>query len=650
MDDLNALWQKVLIGQKKGVRPGSINLWLARETGGKITDVDSLKAALSGQDTAPSAGEATARGAVQGITLGHQDELAGAASMLPAFLGGNDEGYAANRDRERAANDAAKKAHRYLYGGAEIAGGLVPGALAVAAAPAAASVAPGIMGDVLVGSQVGMGLGAVAGEGNSKNTGLDLIDDISTGAAFGGVAGAVAPVILRPALGLIGAALARLKSPADQALARLAKIAPVKVAQDIASLAADTKAPVALVDANPQLADELRRIANTNPEVRAAAKEFMAARQSGQSERIASSMEENAGAPPGGFNVPEAVQAEKDALPALRKELYGPLEERYDQVVHPQVDAALQQPEIKDAYRMVKPDSREVASWNNSNPVDPQTGERPPLPPSFRRLQETYKDLKASAEKAWGKGDGVDGPKFSDAAKTLESAMEEAMSGFKAANRGYYTKMSTIRGYDDGGTAFGKSADQLSFLMDRAQKSGGPAAASAFRMGWFDKWVTSLRSPLTNANVAAKIAQAGPEVQQAFRIMFRDPEDLARFLRTAKAEDILMRANRALLGNSSTAQQVGDMLSAQGGGLPTGGPINWLKQGLSQAAQGTTKAGDAAAGNMLLQHGDPLTRTLGLIEQLKASQAARAKAGNIVTRGAAPGGVASLMGDYANGY
>jgi hypothetical protein len=639
MGDLNSIWEKVLKATQKRVRAASIDAFISRETKGQITNLEGLKTALSVQDKAPSEAEAAGRGLVQGLTLGHQDEIAGGVwGHLPEFLGGDPKGYAHARDAERSNNEAAKQAHPYLYGGAELAGGLAPGALIGAAAP---EIAGGAVGTVLKGALAGAGIGAVAGEGGSTENGLNAIPDASNGAEMGAAIGAVAPVVLAPAFKLIGTIIDVLQPAAKQALVRLARVAPVDVADQVAKLAQDTKAPVTLADVSPELADELRRVANGNPTVRAAANEFLNARQSGQSERMASSLEANSGSG-GHINLPEVEAAAKTSMRSAADKMYQPLEEKYDQIEHPQVDAALQQPEIRDAYRMVKPDSREIKLWNDSNEPDPQTGQKPPMPPSFRRLQETRRNLAQTSQKAFAQGDGLDGQKFGAAKQTLEDAMHDAMPELPAIDNNYYTSKVLLSSFGDGAESAHAPADVLKFNLDRAAKRGGPNAVSAFRMGWFNKWATDLRQPLTNANVAAKIAQMGPEAQQSFKMMFADENDLQRFLRTAKAESIMARTRAMAQGNSSTAAQLAGMLGG-GQSIPTTGPGIMARIG-SAAMTGTRAAADEPTGNMLLQHGAPLNRTMDLIEKLRQGQAWRQQAGRAAP-GAVAGGVTSLFGD-----
>lgn len=76
----------------------------------------------------PGGGEALARGAGQGFTLGFGDEINGGVQALGDKLMGSDKSlgdlYRRNRDVFRSENDQAKAAHPYLYGAGEVAGSI----------------------------------------------------------------------------------------------------------------------------------------------------------------------------------------------------------------------------------------------------------------------------------------------------------------------------------------------------------------------------------------------------------------------------------------------------------------------------------------------------------------------------------------------
>lgn len=130
----------------------------------------------------PGYGESAVRGGLQGITLGHSDEIGGGLQAVIDRVTG-DKGslsdlYHRERDAIRQKNAAAAQAHPYVYHGAEIAAGLalpVPGAEEATLARLAAA---------------GAGYGALAGVGYSDAQGAgDLAKAGLLGAAGGAAAG-----------------------------------------------------------------------------------------------------------------------------------------------------------------------------------------------------------------------------------------------------------------------------------------------------------------------------------------------------------------------------------------------------------------------------------------------------------------------------
>lgn len=160
----------------------------------------------------PSQLEAAGRGALQGVTAGHGDELEGAArgifdDLKSVFSGGDgspkpevarDEfgrvanpekltgTYAQHRDRARDANDAAREAHPWTYGGAELAGGV-----STAFVPGVSAVRGASLANIAARSAA---FGGVAGAGYSE---ADDIGGVARDTVMGATIGAALPPALR---------------------------------------------------------------------------------------------------------------------------------------------------------------------------------------------------------------------------------------------------------------------------------------------------------------------------------------------------------------------------------------------------------------------------------------------------------------------
>lgn len=214
----------------------------------------------------PSIPEAIGRGAVQGATLGTGDEIAGilksgarSTAAPPKLISAtpkqiraaypdlpfeeaaaryvHEQGdlgqaqaeaqrqqrsadYKAARDETRAANEAAREAHKGFYIGGELAGS-VPAALM---APANALRGASLGQKILLGAKAAIPAGAAAGYGHS--TAEDLpgqAADTATGAATAAAVGGALPVL--------GAALKPILDPLGRTLGSLAERAAVRSAK-----------------------------------------------------------------------------------------------------------------------------------------------------------------------------------------------------------------------------------------------------------------------------------------------------------------------------------------------------------------------------------------------------------------------------------
>jgi hypothetical protein len=163
------------------------DLELALAAGGKVsgqpTELQQALAAggtIAGsapatQLTEPGRAEALGRGALQGVTLGFSDEIAGAIGSLFS-----DKSYSQIRDESRAANEAARQAHGGFYLGGELVGG------------AATSVVPGL--NIAKGASIATAAGKAALAGGLSGIGSSDKQDfagVAMDAAKAAAAGAV---------------------------------------------------------------------------------------------------------------------------------------------------------------------------------------------------------------------------------------------------------------------------------------------------------------------------------------------------------------------------------------------------------------------------------------------------------------------------
>lgn len=223
-----------------------------------LSDEEMAAIDASSASNTPSGLTSLIRGGGQGVTMGYGDELEGGGEALYDKLVGNAPNkslgdlYSQHTAGARAANEAAQKAHPYLYAGGNIGGGvlstLATGGLGTEAAIAKA----GLTGAKLAAARIAAGSaqGALAsvGYGNADNV-KDAEDDAIHGAKVGGavsVGGELLRKFLNPAGLRETADNARVRSlnpnapqygsiiKTEQKLAEAARKAP-QVATDVAA-------------------------------------------------------------------------------------------------------------------------------------------------------------------------------------------------------------------------------------------------------------------------------------------------------------------------------------------------------------------------------------------------------------------------------
>ncbi len=130
----------------------------------------------------PGRAEALGRGALQGVTLGFSDEIAGAIGSLFS-----DKSYSQIRDESRQANEAAKQAHGGYYLGGELGGGVASAFIPGLNVAKGASVAAAAGKMALVGGASGLGSSSAdLTKGDFAHAAIDTAKAAIAGAVIGG--------------------------------------------------------------------------------------------------------------------------------------------------------------------------------------------------------------------------------------------------------------------------------------------------------------------------------------------------------------------------------------------------------------------------------------------------------------------------------
>lgn len=164
------------------------------------------EADIPGLDPRTTLGAAQ-RGVTKGATLSWGDEIRGGLAALGRKLGLSDASYEDEVGAARAEDRAASDAHPYVFGGAELVGGLAMPLPGAGAAKGATTLQR--MGQF---AKVGAPVGVVAGAGASED---DVAGDALAGGVVGGAVGAALPPVLKGAGFLAGTAAKGLRMGAE---------------------------------------------------------------------------------------------------------------------------------------------------------------------------------------------------------------------------------------------------------------------------------------------------------------------------------------------------------------------------------------------------------------------------------------------------
>jgi hypothetical protein len=613
--DLEALWQDLMATVRRvkaagtAVTPDHMDEFVYQRSGGKVRSVDELKAALRQRDVAPGKAAGIARAAHQGLTFGWGDELSGA---IDAALGGS---YAETRDREREAADAFRATNPKTALAAEVAGSLLlPFG---AAGTAARSASLGRM--AVAGGLVGAGTGALAGAGASEaTTPAGVYEDTKDAAGLGFGLGAGLGAAARPAAAMLGGVphvLQDLLAPATAAERRatsgLARIIPEGADATARQMEQVRPGRGMVADLSPDMGDALRAATNKSSAVSQAVRPELVARGAGTGERLAEDLLQTAGLP--GLNLPEVTAAAKNVVGRgrpLNQKLYGPLERLYPALTPSEETAPLLEllthPEVEKIYAGV------VGSGG-------RTGA-----PSFTQMQAVLHKLQDATSAAYRRGENNLASEMQTLSEQFSGAMEQAMPGFRAANRGYATAQHTLRAFDDGATAMSVDSRALAGMLARARKSGGEEAVTAFRMGALDKMAQDLRALATNRDAATRFTAMGPELEARLAQLFPSEGAMKRFLARADVERMFRTTQERVAGNSTTTLQ-SEMIGKITGtptGLARGGREGVIDRALNSVDR--TLFGDlpeqaaTAAGARLTATGPRMREVLAELERVRA--------------------------------
>lgn len=504
---------------------------------------------------------------MQGATFNTADEiLAGLTTPLEMIRNKTwnpAEGYRYAKAKEDLALEEGRKKAGWAGTAADIAGGIMSGSgLARTGLSVTGRLAPeaGLLARSLAGGADAAAVGTVAGaaEGNS-------LDERGINAATGGLMGfgigTAAPVVSAVAGKLAAPFINNYKArqnPQGYAKSQVARAisesgrTPQQIADDIAMAAREGQDVYAVADAlgNPgqRMLSSVTRAPGSG---RTAAVDFLEGRQAGQGRRIANALSE-------GFDSPQTAAQTQTALTRARDTAadaaYGAVRadanpvdlsatiRRLDETLSPGVN------QIARPQSGIANDSVESALQSIRSRL---TDGRSVLS-DFTAIQRVRGDLSDQIQAAVRQGAGNKARLLGGVMRELDSAMEAASAGHRAANANYAQASRTIDAVDQGRTAAMRGRPEDTIPAFRRMT---PDQQAAYRAGYVDPLIEQTQSAAVGVNKARPFTSDAFRSEAAAITPLRTGNQMSRRL---ARENMMFETRNAALGGSKTADNLAD--------------------------------------------------------------------------------------------
>lgn len=521
------------------------------------------QAAIEERDLLKSKGVDTGAGLtrrlVQGATFNLADEaLAGLTTPLEMIKRGTfspREGYNYAKAREDLNLEDARKNTGTLGTVAEIAGGVGTGLGAAGAGLSfARGLAPnaGLLSRSLASAGDSAAFGALAGAGEGNSVG-ERFNSALLGGGVGGLLGAAAP----GAVSLLGQAASPILSnirarinPEGFARSQVARgvsesgMTPSQIADEVRAAAAEGQGMFTAADAMGNAGQRLLSTTARAPgQARTDVVNFLEGRQAGQGRRISGALSE-------GFDSPQTAAQTEARMIAQRAAdadtAYGavrqnagrtnvvPTLNNLDRNIGTGPGQALQAP--NDSVEAVLRPFRERLARVN--------------PDDFEAVQRIRGDMADTAQNAMQQGYGNRARLVGQAVRELDAAMENASSGYRAANAQFAQASRDIGAIGQGRTAAarGRTEDIIPEFQGQS-----PAGQAAYRAGYVDPLIQQAQGAAFGVN------KARPLINDAFQAEAQAmAPGNALMQRRIGRENAMFQTRNAATGNSKTAENLAD--------------------------------------------------------------------------------------------
>ncbi len=502
------------------------------------------------------------RGAVQGLTLGFSDEIAGLVGASGALLSGDDAGEAYTESRDMRRRELAETQRRspWLYGGAQGAGALWPGARIYKGMSAIKGLAGRTVPRLMAtGAVEGAAFGA--GESDAEST-LGRLAGAGLGAATGA---AVAPIgygigkAASEGLGYVGRKIGEqfMSSPEDVAKRTVRRALDAEgltlgAARDLI----DESPEMVAADLGPNMRALANYVADRQGPGKKIATEFLTGRQAGQQMRIESKARETIGDKWGTFN------EFTDNIVSARRAQAGPLyEEAYQQGIRitPGMQDLMRAPAFQTAVGR--------ARRNLANDIELTGGGGPGEPGMMStRFFDLVKRELWDMEYAAGKG--------TNEARLYGNIRRRLVGELDTQNPVYAQARNTFAGASDLEDAATLGRDMLrgqKTLDDMSRQTRGftDGEMEAFRVGALDAIVRQTQLAGGTHDATKRLVNS-TRAKQLIMQAFPDANAYDDFIEMLEREAQYVTTNQRVLGNSATAGRLSAQQDIEAGEGMTG--------------------------------------------------------------------------------
>lgn len=504
---------------------------------------------------------------MQGATFNTADEILAGLTTPLEMIGQKTwnpvEGYRYAKAKQDLALEEGRKKAGLAGTAAEIAGGVMSGSgLARGGATAARFLAPnaGLGARSLAAAADAGVMGAVAGgaEGNSLG---ERATNAATGGAFGAAVGGAMPGLIK----LGGAVLSPLTSnvnarvnPQKYARSQVARAImegsndPSQIADDVARAASEGQGIFTVADSMGNPGQRMLSTVTRAPGAgRANAVEFLEQRQAGQGRRLANALIE-------GFDTPQTAEQTRAAMTAVRGQMADQAYTAARQGAGP-VDVSRVVSNIDDTLlpgvnRIVNPQSgiADDSIEGALRQVRSRLTDGRSMQTDFASLQRLRADLSDRIQTAVQSGRGNQARMLGQALRELDTAMESASPGFRAANRQFAQASRNIEAIDAGRNAAMRGRTEDIIPEFRALPAEGQ---QGYRAGYVDPLIQDVQKGAFGVNKARPlINDAFADESAAIAPMRTQPQMQRRIGR----ENTMFETRAQALGGSKTADNLAD--------------------------------------------------------------------------------------------